>query len=572
MDAYQFYPTPCDLARRAWGKFKNKNFIRILEPSAGDGSLVTEMPGWNDSGHYRRRAQVDACEIDISKHPVLREKGIDVVGIDFMAFQNGAIYSHVILNPPFTDGVHHALKAWDLVWESELVAIINAATVRNPFSKERQRLVRLIEEHGEVEFIQDSFKGPGVEREADVEIALVYLKKVANIEEDIFGDLLTELAIDRENGAGVAGGFKQTNEVALPQSMIENQVACFNAAVASMQKAVFAEANAAHYSRLLGETMAERISDKKTGDRGHTADYVRKEVSERYTKLKDQAWASVLRSSNVTSRLSSKAQKRVESEFEQFKKLEFTVQNIYGFLIGIVESQGQIQIDMACDVFDLITRYHSDNTVFFKGWKSNDKHRTAGMKIKATRFVIPRNRADSHSLDWDSMQMLRDFDKIFAMVDGKTKSEVSLESVFDNHLRELKNGARLSSSYFDVRYYPGAQTIHFFAKDKKLIDRFNRLVGRHRQWLPPEGARVNDAFWLQFEKAEKFDKEVRTECKKGARSYWDDPLRGMFSGDEKDQAQACSRINEALDTVLERHGVNVDFQIEAQEALRLLAA
>lgn len=57
------------------------------------------------------------------------------------------------------------------------VAIINAETIRNPFSQDRQRLCSLIECHGSVEFLQDEFTDE-VERTTSVEIALIYLEKI----------------------------------------------------------------------------------------------------------------------------------------------------------------------------------------------------------------------------------------------------------------------------------------------------------------------------------------------------------------------------------------------------------
>lgn len=177
---------------------------------------------------------------------------------------------------------------------------------------------------------------------------LVYLKKEANLDKDIFDGLLDGLAEDHETGEGLAGEYHQMFEVALPTSQIENRVATFNAAVRAMQAAVFAEAKATHYASLLGKTMAEHLDQK--GAKANQVEMVRNvktEIAERYGKLKDAAWAGILRSSNVTAKLSSKAQRRVESEFERIKKLDFTLTTIYGFLCGIVESQGQIQIDMA---------------------------------------------------------------------------------------------------------------------------------------------------------------------------------------------------------------------------------
>lgn len=107
----QFYPTPQPLVDRAWGKFKNRDFVRVLEPSAGEGHLAKGRPHHDDSGWYNRKPAVDCIELDVTKHAHLRESGFDVIGIDFMEFDGaGAIYSHVIMNPPFLYGAQHVLK------------------------------------------------------------------------------------------------------------------------------------------------------------------------------------------------------------------------------------------------------------------------------------------------------------------------------------------------------------------------------------------------------------------------------------------------------------------------------
>lgn len=573
----QFYPTPPALARRAWKKFKT-HFTRILEPSAGNGDLLLNHPFESIWGRQGGPA-IDCCEIDIAKHGALRGHGFNVVGIDFLQYASGSHYSHILLNPPFADGAKHALKAWDILWDGEIVAILNAETIRNPFSQERQRLVRLIEAHGEVEFIGKAFSVQETERKTEVEVALVYLRKEADAAE-IVGDLLSELRRDVADKA-LAAEFRVENAVALPNSVIENTVIAFNAATRAMREFVFSEARAGYYAGLLGDTMAARngdIGSDKPNSKVST-EWVQEQVGKRYLELKDRAWASILRSTNVTSRLSSAAQKRLESEFEEIKQLEFTVSNIYGFLCGLASNQGKIQIDMVCDVFDAIVRYHTDNLVWYKGWKSNDKHRTAGMRIKSTRFILPGHGVDSwqSSVSWDSVRLLADFDKVFAMLDGRQEPAISLVDVFSTCFDALKRGARASSSYFDVRFFPGAGTIHFFPKDKALVDRLNRLVGRQRNWLPPEGARVPEEFWLQYDRAEKYDKEVRAEIDRAHReskgSYWNHPYNNLHRPIEE-SAQSWAAVDGAITCVLERHGIATEYQIEARgtEQLPLLAA
>jgi len=569
MEDFQFYPTPDSLARRAWKKFQNKEFVRVLEPSAGNGDLAKGHP-WSSerSFYYKRSIPIDCCELDVGRHAVLRDKGFNVVGIDFLKFGSGSIYSHIIMNPPFAEGAKHVLKAWDILWDGEIVAILNAETVRNPFSRERQLLVSLIELHGDVEFIEGAFSN--AERTTDVDVALVYLRKHADVANDIVGDILSGLARD-DDGTRIGDDFQEAREVALPNSFIENAVRAFNAAVQTMRDAVTKGARARYYAALLGDTMAVRNGEAGRGlSTDSSVEWVRKTLGERYGELKDRAWASILRSTDTLSKLSSAAQKRVESEFEQIKQLEFTVSNIYGFLCGLVESQGEIQLQMACDVFDEITKYYSDNTVFYRGWKSNDKHRTCGKRIKMTRFVLPHHSTFLHSFQFETERLLADFDKVFAMLDSKVEPEVSLVSVSRAHFNDLRNGKRVESSYFDIRYYRGVGTIHFFPRRKDLIDRLNRMVGRHRRWLPPEGERVSDDFWLQYDQAEKLDKEVREEIKGVKVGFWGDPFRYLNSVDPDDRAKIQATLDGALSVVQHRHGIDADALLEPPQQQRQL--
>lgn len=566
---FQFYPTPPGLAKSAWLKFKNKQFGKVLEPSAGNGDLADAHSCVTNYG--RRDMAIDCCEIDATKHGILREKKYHVVGLDFLQFGDGAIYSHIILNPPFAEGAKHVLQAWNMLWDGEIVAIINAETVRNPCSGERALLANLIRLHGEVEFIQQAFTEPDTQRKTDVEIALVYLRKEANIQTDIIGNLFNELREDTATKENLAADYHDDLMPALPNSSIENAVLTFNAAVRATRDAAFSEARAMYYTALLGDTMAVRNGGKSSdGDENATVSWVQSTIAKNYAGLKDRAWASILRSTNVTAHLSSSAQRRLESEFAEIKKLEFTVRNIYGFLCGLMEKQGEIQIEMACDIFDLFTRYHSDNTVFYKGWKSNSKHRTCGMRLRTTRFILPGHSSYSSSMKYESMQMLRDFDKVFAMLDGKRQPETGLVDIFNRNFTELRDSQRVSSSYFDIRYYPRAGTIHFFARDKVLVDRLNRLVGRHREWLPPEDSRVSKAFWVQFERAEAFDKELRAEVGKLAKGKshwgWRGPLDCMNNSnrDDAERERAQQLVDDAATIVLERHGINVDSQIEGE--------
>lgn len=177
IDQFQFYPTPLSLAKRAWDKFKNRNFVRVLEPHAGNGDLAMAAPFYDDYRGWRGDVKVDCCEIDMSRHATLRDKALNVVGMDFLEYGSASLYSHIVMNPPFAQGCKHVLKAFDALWNGEVVAIIGAETLRNPYSKERQHLVKLIEKYGDVEYLSEEFMTDETQRKTRVEIALVRLEK-----------------------------------------------------------------------------------------------------------------------------------------------------------------------------------------------------------------------------------------------------------------------------------------------------------------------------------------------------------------------------------------------------------
>lgn len=560
MDDLQFYATPPWLVARAWAKFKDRNFKRVLEPSAGTGDLAMGGRTHEHRGRrYETGTKIDVIEIDVSKHPILREKGFDVVGLDFLQFESLAGYGHIIANPPFAAGCAHILKAFDGLWQGEAVFILNAETLRNPFSVERRRLCQLVAQFGSVEFIADAFMGAEVKRQTGVEVALVHLIKPAEATSDWIGPLIDSLAVAPAEEEGI----KLPGELQLPNSFVENQVAAYRAAVRAMREAAKSQAVADHYARRIGLTMA-RMNGKEAADPPpKTGEEIRDALLLGHENLRDRAWASVLRSTDTLQRLSSKVAKEAEAQFETIRKLDFNETNVRAFLLGIVQSQPQMQIDMAVDCFLEVTRYWHENTVFYKGWKSNAKHRACGWRMRTTRFILPGFGTESwsHSLSWESQRRLADFDLVWAMLDGKVKPDVGLVDLFRTDFARLKASERLSSSYFDVRYYRQAGTMHLFARDRTLVDRLNRLVGKHKGWLPPDDAHASKTFWAAYESAEKFDTDVHSELTKlrnasdRHRRWWDHPARALMNGKDEEHVRAVEAMGLAVDAMLEKRGL-----------------
>jgi len=556
-DELQFYPTPEALARKAWSLFDNQSVSRVLEPSAGRGDLLF-IRSDDDYDLRFRGAVVDTIEINIEHHPVLRDKGCRVVATDFLSYASPVLYSHIIMNPPFNKGVDHVLHAWDLLRDGELVAIINAETIKNPFSEKRKHLVRLIEDHGSVEFVQSAFEDPDSLRRTAVEVALVHLTRKTGIDIDInaFGlkeDQRDEVVLD------------DINPLALPESSIRNTVRAFNAAVKAMEASVKAEAIAGYYQGLIkvdyhgggcGEVDADKVMHGYVPFSG-----VAKAISKRYDELKEHAWRRVFNSTDFTSRFSQKVQQSIQSQLSTLMEMEFTVENIHAVLEGLIESKTELDFQMFEEIFDEITRYHSDNREHYRGWKSNDKHKL-GFKIRSTRFILPCSTTWSgDDIDWDMKRKLADFDRCFAMLDQKQTPNYGLVDAFKHERHDLLTRDRVSTDYFDLRFYAKAGTLHFFPTRKDLIDRLNRIVGKRRQWLPPEPSGATDSFWRQYEEAAKVQKQMdklleHVSC---YRRFDDETVY-------RSHQEACDNLGYSLDQLVADHGPDDEFRLTCDAA------
>ncbi|EKP0310051.1 DUF4942 domain-containing protein [Aeromonas sp. 23P] len=523
MEAYQFYPSNDLLASICYGKFKSYRFVRILEPNAGRADLLKyAMRGLSDYGH------IDCVELDINNQTILRSKKLRVVASDFLTYFPVYKYSHILMNPPFEVGDKHVLHAWEIVDNAEIVAVLNAETIRNPYTKERKQLVRLIEDHSasEVEYRHSVFECPDTLRKTAVEIAIIHLIKKTELTFDTsFLDNLKKETSDCFDDVRIEGD----NALMLPRNAIENRVIDYQCAVEAMKEASLAIAREHYITSRLGKPLA--MPDEEWSAMS-SMEAIQQSMSERLNKrhdeLKDLSWRGIINCTDIAGRLTSSAADKVKSEFENIKRLEFTLENIYAFIEGVVLQQSELQIESLCEAFDIFTKYHSNNRVYFQSWKSNDRHRTHGYSLKKTRVVLPAAKRDAYkgyqgpffnSCDTDKFANL---DKAFAMLDGRHHNDVNgLEKIMKTHIKNLWNGERVKSDYFDMTFYKNSGTFHIFPTRKDLIDRLNIEVGKRRQWLPHDPTECSNEFWKQYNSAEVVNAKLKIDDDVIARSERD---------------------------------------------------
>jgi hypothetical protein len=522
------------------------------------------------SRQYTRRLNWHACELNITMHPILKELGAQVVGHDFLQMQSAAVYSHVVANPPFRDGDAHLLHAWNILYAGEIGCILNAETIRNPYTAQRQRLVKLIEEHGSVEYLENQFIGEGVERETPVEIALVYLRKKSNLALNM-DEILKGLKPDQYR-AEEQPDTHVLSALALPTNFVDRVVMDYDIGVEAAKAYSQADAVFQAAQQRIGFTFAEMQAKGLTAQNRETPvnveAVVRSNLARYLDEMRERAWAQVLRSTQVLDKLSSAAQRSVEAEFANISKMEFTKTNIYGFFEGLLHNISAITDEMCLGVFDMIMQRDTDNCTFYRSWKSNERHKTLGMRIKRTRFILPLMSGEfsRNYLPHNVMQVLGDIDKVFRHLDGKpTDVGFGLRECLNSksNFEAAYHGERVKSEYFSVRYYPRAGTLHFFPNSVEIVERLNKHVGRMRQWLPPNMSEVNEDFVTAYENAEKFTTDIVRHYQRSS-TYRRHPayciaIKGRDSENDRDLNKIC----EAIDTVHEANGLHPAGRIES---------
>ena len=113
---------------------------------------------------------------------------------DFLKYAGSYAFDLIVMNPPFSNGDEHLLKAWQILEHGNIVCLLNRETIDNLFSQKRQLLHQIIAENGSVEYLANCFAT--AERTSNVEVAMVRLEKKGKANKfDFFGNLVAERII-----------------------------------------------------------------------------------------------------------------------------------------------------------------------------------------------------------------------------------------------------------------------------------------------------------------------------------------------------------------------------------------
>ena len=463
----EFFPTPHHVAYKMLDKIST-GARYFLEPSAGKGDLAQAIK------NRFHRAKVDCIEQSPELVAILTDKQFPVVGFDWLDYAGVSYYDACIMNPPFSNGDDHLLRAWDFMHEGEIVCLLNAETIRNPHTAARKRLAAIIEQNGNVEFLGDCFSR--AERKTGVDVAMVYLKKAA---EDDTLDLWSSEKQEREVSDEIEGG----NMLAIADQL-GNMEHYYNEANQHMLKAFEHLRKAAVYMNHNGAGLdLKDVLPLALQNRNHAR-------AEFLQLHRQAAWKAVFEKMDFRKWLDKKQTDQFVRDIERNGNIPFTKENIKGTLQNVFQQRSRLFEQSVANVFDELTRYFKGNAAHTEGWKTNDSYKVNEKLVFPYGCEFDAKYLKSFSLRWGpNLDIYNDLDRVLCVLDGTNfETCTTIGEALDTRFRALGHGVgsgfwnEVESDHFKIRFFKKG-TVHLTFKDRRLWQEFNLTAAKGRAWL-----------------------------------------------------------------------------------------
>lgn len=497
----EFYPTPIELVRKMLDGIDWDYVQTILEPSAGKGNILREIAKFESKSCYGKKFDVDCIELDANLRQILKynfseerqntfsrsdseyqtffKNGIHIVHDDFLTYNSFKQYNLIIMNPPFSNGDKHLLKALKMQEKGgSIVCLLNAETIRNPYTQLRKTLVEQLERYNAtIEYIEDSFTES--ERRTDVEVALIKVSiEQVQEESDIYNRLKEAEQVEEFD--------PDVTDIEV-NDYIKAAVNQFNLEIKSGLELI-------RQYRALIPYMATSFGDDSYSkspilrltdscDRGYDS----VSINEYVKKVRLKYWRELLSNPKFIGKLTSKLQQEYQEKVDKLADYDFSEFNIYTLS---AEMSSNIKSGIESEIiamFDRLTAEHSyypefsKNRHYYDGWKTNSAYKIA------KKVIIPCYGIFS---DWDgkprtyeARKALEDIERILNFLDGHMTAEVDSWYAIDAN---FKNGItkNIQMKYFKATFYKKG-TVHLTFNCPELIDRFNIYAAQNKNWLPP---------------------------------------------------------------------------------------
>ena len=522
-DNEDFYPTPLAVAGRmlahvVWretrteGKHDTKivDVVEtILEPSAGKGDLLDALLMFADRHQYdfgwhstasnpmwgrspeKTRELVDVIESDPNLQNILKGKGYRVVDDDFLTFRSHRKYDLILMNPPFSEGDRHLMKAISLVqpYGGQIVCLLNAQTIRNPYTELRGTLLQQLSKYkAKFEYIKGGFRK--AERRTDVEVVIVSVR--------IPAPPARSHILEHLKKAPEYTGENEPTALAVKGDWIHGLIQEYNfeadfgvRLLREYQGYVdYVSPNATKYNN--GALIEVAIGGSKTA-------FVNTETINNYLRsLRLKFWNKLMRHPKLeetVGKLTSAMYNEYTAKIDSMKDYEFSEYNIRALILDMMGQLNQGMKDAIIGLFETLSSQFSwypaseNNRHYYNGWATNKAHKV-GM-----RAIVPMNgfAAEYSSKTLDTYHIhheLSDLERVMDFLDrGETAFHYNLQLRVDE--AEATGSTTVETTYFTAKFYK-KRTCHitFRPEAQHIVDRLNIFASMNKGWLPPYYGKV----------------------------------------------------------------------------------
>lgn len=474
-----YYPTPPSLIRKMVSKVDFYKTKTILEPSSGSGNIVEYI---RNHGNNTKHCEIHCIELDKNLQSVLRGKNFTVIFDDFLQFESNFKYSVIIMNPPFDQGDKHLLKAIELQeqYGGQIVCLLNAETLRNPYSVYRQDLTNKLDRYNaEIEYIEDGFVD--AERTTAVETALINI----NISPQRKNSVIIENLKQEEKHKAEQ---KQVSEI-VSGDFIDRAIAQYNFEIQAGVKLIN------EYESILPYISREFDGNSPIlklcmNDSNKYNDSTGGLVNEYIKTIRYKYWTSLFRSKEFSKLFTTDLRSKYMEKLDELKEYDFSKYNIEQIKLDMQLMLSQSLEDTIMTLFKDFTYKYSytkefDNNIhYYNGWSTNKCS-----KINDKKIILPLSGFDNYDKSfyptkWDVREKLIDIEKVFNYLDnGRTQFDSDIYEVLKKAQADRQT-KQIEFKYWLLTFYKKGTT-HLEWKDKELVQKFNIYAAINQRNLPP---------------------------------------------------------------------------------------
>ncbi len=502
----EFYPKPESLIEKMLDGVNLNSIKSLLEPSAGKGSIVDALvkgverciertkydkeKGFEPYDFYYtesvKQEYIDTIELDPDLQSVLKGKGYRVVYDNFLTFHTYKRYDLIIMNPPFSNGEKHLLKALELQERGgAVICVLNANTIKNPYTIERKLLLDKLKLYdADITYHTGAFSS--AERKTDVEIAIVKV----NIPEP---EGVESLLIENLRAAWKVREAKIEECNALVDSdFVRGIIDQYNFEVeAGLTLIRDYKAMTPYMLGSFGEHAASVLSVKIDKDEATENEYIR--------RIRSKYWNHLFYSNDFTKKFTSNLLKKCREDVGRLKDYDFNTFNIYQVKIDLTNSMIKAMEQTILTLFDDLSHKYSwidetsNNIHYYNGWKTN-KAWIINKKV-IIRLNLYGVLSGESFYKYDIVDKFSDIEKTLDYLDKQRTPSTDFGARIDELTKQRQETGKVPSrniefKHFYVTCYKKG-TCHITFKNDELLKKFNLFGSQRKGWLPPSYGKVN---------------------------------------------------------------------------------